>query len=107
MYLFLSAVRTYPESYSLNGNFTKIYENDMKSETISYFHLRCCRISAYMLLRTLFGVLVRVERGSLYAECFAVFYIVLCTSHRTIQERRIDAKYRRTSRSFIAEYHIN
>ena len=30
-YLFLSAVRTYPESYNLNGNFTKICENDMKS----------------------------------------------------------------------------
>ncbi len=82
-------------------------KNVIESETINYFHLRSCRISADMLLRTYFGVLVRVERGSLYAECFAIFSIVLCTSHRTIQERRIDAIYRRSSRRCIAEYHVN
>ncbi len=73
-YLFLSAVRTYPGSYSLNGNFTRICENDAKSETISYFHPRSCCMSAYMLLRTWFGVLVRFERGSLYAE----YPLMLC-----------------------------
>ena len=32
--------------------------------------------------------------------------VVLCTSHRTVQERIFDAVYRRTSRKFIADYHI-